>query len=529
MNFHFGRVSLLPETRLHRAPLFDVAMIGHLERDASLDYLFSNSAMLDDMRMAGYSDLLGLLRAEYEKTEKPLRAHPLQGLPIPLRSLEEFQQLFSLPANAPDGEKFVSRLGGNYPWLPIAIDDFFQAEVMQLPRRLWIVVVPQAQGSSAFLTPDSAVPPASNAQPDSVLRSSARAEQIAELLQRQPALLRALDLPNLGLLCLPDFERVHIPPSLTHIPRLRVANPVPAFLPCGTNSNDGITEVSTIQTEQRDESIYFVTHLQRLLRVIAAYRRDVNLLLAFPFDISRNAELPQYSQLAVAQLDQWKQGADAHLLRHVQLVFPYLQDARGNLSSPCALLAGKTLASASTRGEWRSIAGIALPTPKRTFPPVSLKLTAQLRDHPGPGLAVLREENAALQLDDERLPVPYVESQPSTNSGELARFMGGLQRALENLGLNLLFENQHVVDQSEIVLRDFFTRLHAQGALRGRRPEDAFSIRRQSNDSGLVVIEIELAPAIAIDRIQVDLRSHINDLQAGYGQAGNVQVEVRNG
>ncbi len=524
MNFHFGRVSLLPETRLHRTPLFDVAMIGHLERDASLDYLFSNPAMLADIRMAGYSDLLDLLRAEYEKTENALHAHSLQGLPIPLRSLEEFQQLFSLSSTAPAAEIFVSRLGGNYPWLPIAIADFFQAEVMQLPRRLWIIVVVQAQGSAAFLTPDSAVAPASNAQPDSILKSKSRGEQIAELLQRQPALLRALDLPNLGLLCLPDFERLHIPPSLTHIPRLRVANPVPAFLPCGTNTNDGIAEVSPIQTVQLDESIYFVAHLQQLLRVIAAYRRDVNLLLAFPFDVSRNAELPQYSQLAAAQLGQWKQGADAHLLRQVQLVFPYLQDTRGNLSSPCALLAGKTLASASTRGEWRSIAGTALPTPKRIFPTVSLKLTAQLRDHPDLGLAVLREENAAVQLDDERLPVPYVASQPSTNSGELARFMGGLQRALENLGLNLLFENQHAVDQSEIVLRDFFTRLHAQGALRGRRPEDAFSIRRQSNDSGLVIVEIELAPAIAIDRIQVDLRSHNNDLQFN-----DLKIEVRYG
>lgn len=517
MKSHFGRVSLLPETRLHRAPLFDVAMIGHLERDAALDYLFSNSAMLDDMRMAGYSDLLDLLRAEYEKKEQPLRAHPLQGLPIPLRSLEEFQQLFSLPVTVPADEKFVSRLGGNYPWLPIAIDDFFQAEVMQLPRRLWIVVVPQVQGSAAFLTPDSAVPPASNAQPDSVLRSRARAEQITELLQRQPALLRALDLPNLGLLCLPDFERVHIPPSLKPIPRLRVANPVPAFLPCGTNTNDGIAEVGPIKTAQPDESINFVTHLQRLLRVIAAYRRDVNLLLAFPFDVNRNAEVPQYSQLAVTQLEQWKRGADAHLLRHVQLVFPYLQDARGNLSSPCALLAGKTLASASTRGEWRSIAGIALPTQKRIFPSFSLKLVAQLRDQTG--LALLCEENAQVQLDDERLPVPYVASQASTNSGELARFMGGLLRALEKLGANWVFENQHAIDQSEIVLRDFFTRLHAQGALRGSRPEDAFSIRRQSNDAGLVIVEIELAPAIVIDHIQLDLRSHNNALSA----------EVRNG
>lgn len=512
MNFHFGRVSLLPETRLHRTPLFDVAMIGHVERDAALDYLFSNSAMLDDMRMAGYSDLLDLLRAENENTTQPLRAHPLQGVPIPLRSLEEFQQLFSIPVTLPTEEKFVSRLGGDYPWLPIAIADFFQAEVMQLPRRLWIIVVPQRQGTAAFLTPDSAVPPASNAQPDVAITFSTRALQVAELLQRQPALLRALDLPNLGLLCLPDFERLHIPPSLSHIPRLRVANPVPAFLPCGTNTNDGITEVGAIQVAPPDESPHFIAHLQRLLRVIAAYRRDVNLLLAFPLDVKRNAELPQHSQLATIQLDQWKQSADAYLLRNVQLVFPYLQDVRGNLSSPCALLAGKTLASASTRGEWRSIAGIALPTQKHTFPSCSLKLVGQLRDQVG--LAVLHEENGAVQLDDERLSVAYVATQPSTNSGELARFMGGLLRALESIGLSLVFENQLAVDQSEIVLRDFFTRLHARGALRGRRAEDAFSIQRQRNDSGLVIVEIELAPAIALDHIQVDLRSHNNSLNA---------------
>lgn len=517
MNFHFGRVSLLPETRLHRAPLFDVAMIGHLDRDADLGYLFNNPAMLADIRAAGYSEVLDLLRAEHEQAENKLHVHSLQGLPIPLRSMEEFQQLFALPHLLPVRETFISRLGGNYPWLPIAIADFFQAEVMQLPRRLWIIVVAQEQGPAAFMTPDTAVAPASNAQPDLSLKSKPRVEQIAILLQRQPALLRALDLPNLGLLCLPDFERVHIPPSLTHIPRLRVANPVPAFLPCSSNTNDGIAETSPIDPIQTDESVYFMVHLQSLLRVIAAYRRDVNLLLAFPFDVNRNAEVPRYSDLAVEQLQQWKQGPDAHLLRHVQLVFPYLQDVRGNLSSPCALLAGQTLVTSARRGEWRSIAGIALPTVKRIFPATSLKLCAQLRDQTG--LAVLREENATVQLDDERLPVPYVASQPSTNSGELARFMGGLQRALENIGLNLVFENQLAVDQSEIILRDFFTRLHAQGALRGRRPEDAFSLNRQSDGEGQVVIEIELAPAITIDRIQVDLRGHHHDLQ----------LEVRNG
>ncbi len=527
----------MPETRLHRTPLFDVAMIGHLECAADLDYFFSNSAMLADIRVAGYSDLLDLLRSCHDQYKieldkykadqvknkdeknkpKILPAFFLQGLPIPLRSLEEFQQLFPSLETLPANLKFISRLGGNYPWLPLAIADFFQAQVMQLPRRLWIIAVPQELGSAVFMTPDAAVAPASNAQLDTPLKSKSSAQQLDELLQRQPALLRVLDLPNLGLLCLPDFERLHIPPSLTHIPRLRIANPLPAFLPCSSNTDDGVSETSEVGTEEPDESVLFVLHLQRLLRLIARFRRDVNLLLAFPFDVNRNAEVPRHSLLAIEQLQEWQKNGDANLLRHVQLVFPYLQDARGNLSSPCALLAGQTLASATRHGEWRSIAGIALPTLKRIFPAVSLKLCAQLRE--APGLAVLREENAGVQLDDERIPAPYVADQPSTNSGELARFMGGLQRALENLGLNLVFENQFAIDQSEILLRDFFTRLHALGALRGRRPEDAFSLQRQSDAEGQVVFEIELAPAIALDRIQVDLRSHQN----------NLQLEVRNG
>ncbi len=529
----------MPETRLHRTPLFDVAMIGHLERVADLDYFFNNPAMLADIRMAGYGDLLDLLQASYSQYKIELEqyqrankkdnadvenaSHPpeipraflLQGLPIPLRSLEEFQQLFPPRDAAP--AIFVSRLGGNYFWLPLAIADFFQAQVLQLPRRLWIILVPQALGADAFMAPDAALAPASNAQRDARLKSKSLAQQLDELLERQPALLRALDLPNLGLLCLPDFERLHIPPSLTHIPRLRIANPLPVFLPCTSNTDDGVLETSSVETEQADESIFFVVHLQRLLQVIARFRRDVNLLLAFPFDVNRNAEVPQHSLLAVEQLQQWQKNGDAMLLRHVQLVFPYLQDARGNLSSPCALLAGQTLASSTRRGEWRSIAGVALPTLKRTFPSISLKLCAQLRE--APGLAVLREENASLVLDDERIAVPYIADQPSTNSGELARFIGGLQRALENLGLNLVFENQFAIDQSEILLRDFFTRLHVLGALRGSRPEDAFSLRRHTDVEGQVVFEIEISPAIALDSIQVDLRSHQN----------NLQMEVRNG
>ena len=61
MNFQFGRISLQPETRLHRQPVFDVVMIGHTDKQAKLASLFANASMLKDMRDAGYSSQLNQL------------------------------------------------------------------------------------------------------------------------------------------------------------------------------------------------------------------------------------------------------------------------------------------------------------------------------------------------------------------------------------------------------------------------------------------------------------------------------------
>lgn len=491
MNFQFGRISLQPETRLHRQPVFDLVMIGHTDKQAKLAALFANSSMLNDMRDAGYSSQLDQL----QKVKSEKVADPLYQLPIPLRSYDEFKQLFSIENSENKTSRYSSRLAGNDTWLPIAVSDFFNAEVMRIPRRLWIIPVDEALEVRGFLPVDSKSPD----------------------IEVENALLRALALPNIAIIAMPDFERLHIAQALKHIPKLRVANPTPTFLPCGTNTDDGVLERSIRIQEKTDNSEKFIQHLVSLLKPIARYRPDCKLLMQFPFDKKMEGELPQLSRVAENQLKIWMQDADARLLRHLQLVYPFVQDTKGKLGSATPLLAGKMLNISTEKGSWRSIAGVNLPGNKKPFPLLSIKQISRLRDDLG--LGVLRQEMNQLQLDDERLVVPYIENESATNSGELSRFMGWLMRSLEQLGLNLVFESKDRVLKSELLLREFFSRLYAMGALNGKKLEDAFSIKSYM-DGEACIIEIALAPAIAIDRLILDFR---------LGQGGMEKLEVQGG
>ncbi len=492
MKMQFGRIKLMPETRVHREPVFDVVFIGHTDKDADLAELFANTSMLRDMYIAGYGVILDELKKNL--TEKTKQQDALYNLPVPIRSFDEFEQLFSRPKEIPQ-DRYKSKLGGDYTWLSLAIADFFQTDAMQTPRRLWVIAVDEDQGVDAFLTSD-----------------------IAPAIEENHALLRALALPDAGLICLPDFERLHISQSLKHIPLLRVANPLPAFLPCGTSGDDGTAERSSVIKEKPDQSVHFIAHLKRILMLIAKYRRDINLLVAFPYDQKMDGELPRTSVKGEDQLKQWRQQSDRQLLRHVQLIYPYLQDSKNKLSSPCGILAGKMLSSSTNNGSWRSIAGIDLPSLKRPFPNLSIKRVNSLRDDLG--LAVINQQTNHMQLDDERLSVAYFDDQTATNSGELARFMGWLIRSLEKLGLNLVFESQSDVLKSEILLRNFFGRLYEAGALRGKKIEDAFSVKSRLQGESGVIVDIEIAPALPIDQLILNFRLENGSIKTG---------EIKNG
>lgn len=490
-NFQHGRIILTPETRLHREPLFDVVMIGHAGKDVDLTRLFANNSIVRMLQEMGYSEELDRLRKTGAASD------PLYLLPVPVHSVEEFNDLFSIKTSANDEIRYTSRLGGDNVWLPEAVKDFFQAEVLRIPRRLWVVAVDERLGVEAFL---------------SNLDTYTLENNI------ENALMRALNLPNAGVLCLPDFERLHISPALRHIPALRIENPVPAFLPCGTNTDDGVKERNEVFREQLDISEQFIANLQRIMRVVSRYRPDINVVMAFPYDKNMDGEVPKVSETSASQLAAWQNHYENDSLRHVQLTYPFLIDVDGNLSSPCGILAAKMLSSSTHKGSWRSIAGIDLTSLKNPFPTLSSKEASRLRE--GKGLAVLCVINGKLQLDDERLPVAYVKDQAATNSGELARFMGWLRRSLEKLGLDLLFESQATALKSEILLRQFFGRLYELGALNGKKAEDAFRVSSRTDGDSGVIVDIEIASALAIDRLVLDFRLESSGIQ---------QWEVRRG
>ena len=108
-------------------------------------------------------------------------------------------------------------------WLPMAVQDFFEGST-SLGReqlKLWVIRVPEEAGSAAFL-------PAIGA--DLTEPASLGAFERA-LLPRRAAII-----------ALPDLERLQVPANLPDIPRLRLDNPVPVFLPCGVEPDDGHRE-----------------------------------------------------------------------------------------------------------------------------------------------------------------------------------------------------------------------------------------------------------------------------------------------
>jgi hypothetical protein len=119
-------------------------------------------------------------------------------------------------------------------------------------------------------------------------------------------------------------------------------------------------------------------------------------------------------------------------------------------------------------------------------------------------------------LDDESLPVPVLpqadlsrmtradRERGDWRSAEIQRFVGWVRRELRDLGERLVFDVDPDDPRPQQALHAFCARLHQAGALRGRRPEDAFRIRRlvtgEVPDSA-IGFELELAPAYPIDRI----------------------------
>jgi hypothetical protein len=451
-------------------------MLGHCPGAMRLERLLRLTDALDQMRQFGFGTRLDAMVS----ATVPSADH----LPIPLHSIAEFDDIF------PDARTattiYRSRLAGAEAWLPQAVEDFFANG----GERLWVIPIPEREGATGFF-----------ARPDTVLHDTDTLRGIAV----------ALILLDVGLVAFPDLERLQIPARLPDIPRLRLVNPDPKFIPVSQTIGDDHRERRySSELINIPEPLALLPALRQLLGPITRYRPDMQCLFTLPLAYSDDSDSPAVDPAAIEALQNIRTEPAAASLRHVQLLFPYLRGVRFALRSPAGIVGGLQAGSARNQGIWRSIAGMPLLTDGTPYPKVSLIDTVHLRQTPGIG--VLQYRNGQLKLDDERLAAPalhpddYLQADDITRfdgfrAGEVARFIGYTIRQLKALGEDLVFNVDPSDARPRLILERFFLELFQQGALRGELPEDAFSIRSRSAAENEIAYDIEIAPAFPIDHV----------------------------
>ncbi|MCV2218464.1 hypothetical protein [Thauera sp. Sel9] len=514
----------------------EVVMIGHCpspDGGAQWPRLARDAVVLADIEALGFARQVERLRRLFDEPELAAADDAdllaLYRLPIPIRSLGHFQALFPFAFDTDTG--YRSTLAGRAAWLPLAVQDFFAGTASSnadagIPdtRTLWIIRVPERDGIGAFLPR----PGADLVEPDTL-----------------GAFEHALLVPRAGILALPDLERLLVPAALPDVPRLRLANPEPVFLPCGTEIDDTHRERrNPDEMPAADETADPRRIVADIARTLARLRPDLQCLLALPLDSRPEDELPAPSPAFLDMLrgrtaagatddEKVKDSAAFRRLRHLQFVWPYLRGDDRALGSPCGLIAGMQARAAQRFGAWRSMAGRPLPGMLQPWPPMTQQRATGLREDPG--VTVLLMRSGKLQVDDEALCTPCLPAADldrmnkaaraldQWRSAEAMRFIGWLRRELRALGERLAFDIDPRDPRAEIALRAFFGRLHAAGALRGARPEDAFRIRQLPQAESALAFEIEVALAYPLDRIRITF------LQDRHASGADTRIEAIDG
>jgi hypothetical protein len=480
-----SRIELTPRPSQNRAPVLVCGMVGHCPGRVRQERLFELTGAVEAIRSAGFRDQLERLKSADEA---------IFHLPIPLSSSAEFHDIFPDAATASTG--YRSTLAGATAWLPRCVNDFFTNG----GSRLWVVIVPEDEHQQAFYP-----------SPDTVLHDPATLRGFTSLLV----------IPEIGLITMPDLERLQIPPELTGLPDQNPDPITPTFMPCSRDipEQDPMPVPSThgLPTPWPCEHL-----LAETLPWLSRARPDIQCLWPAPLDYDEQHRMPAASRQALHTIGMLAAKQGGHRLRQIQFVFPYLTDEHGRPTSPCGVLAGAQSAMAGAKGPWHSIAGQPLSTTGDPFPPQSIPAIKALRETPG--ISVLSRKPRGIMLDDERLVVPALppedydrarqqERFDAFRSAELMRFLGYLRRQLQLLGENLVFKADPGDPTPRLVLENFLRQLHRQGALRGSLPEDAFTIIPLRAGEGALVFEVMLAPALPIDQIRLTFTNRHGEWQ----------------
>lgn len=507
------RITLQARPSSQQTAVFEVVMLGHCGGKAELGQLSDDAiAEISSLGLVQEAASLRELKALHGGVQSQLK-HPenhsededlptevealkikrlnyLYNIPLPVLSLADFQALF--PQSSKWNAVYKSQLAGDEYWLPKAVADFFNdTEILPTgAKKLWLIRVNETDGQHGFLPEDSC-----------------DLTDISSLSGLHLALLP----PGAGLISLPDLERLQIPQQLADVPRVRLENPAPAFLPCSQKqpADDGHRERrNSNEMPEFTEPWSTKKIIANIIEPIHKYRPDMQCLWSLALEYDNSRATPGISTQALDDLGALRNNKSYHHgLHRVQFIFPYLRNDK-QIYSASGLLAGLIASQSVQAGAWRSVAGLALPDNSLPYPVIDHRLAAELRESHGLGLLVRQAGTTC--LDDERLASPYTPKygQASTDnsaqrSGELVRFMGYLQRRLLRLGESILFAMDPLDPRPMLLLEQFFDRLHDQGALRGGLASEAYSIEQIPTDESVLKYEIQISPAFSIDRIRL--------------------------
>ena len=478
---------------------FEVVMLGHCGGEADLQQLSSEA--LAEISALGLVKEVEIIRQCIAKNkvpeEKNLRY--LYHIPLPVLSVDDFQAIF--PKYKQWSAAYKSQLAGEHYWLAKAVADFFNENENMVTgaKKLWIIRVDEQEGRAGFL-------------PETICDFN----HISDLKGLHLALLP----PAAGLIAMPDLERLQIPQMLSDVPRVRLKNPAPAFLPCSEKqpADDGHRERRN-SSELPDNSEPWKTHkiISNIVDSIHRYRPDMQCLWTLSLEYQRGLGRPSLSLTDLSSLQTFRDGMYVPSLHRMQFLFPYLR-RNNQLYSSCGLIAGRIATQTIQKGAWRSIAGTLLSESGLPYPEVDHRQVAQLRETYGIGVLVRKAEG--MYLDDERLASVYkpkfgqaLNDSSAQRSGEFVRFMGFVHRQLKRLGESFLFSLDPLDPRPQLLLEQFFNRLHELGALRGRVAEQAYSIRQIPTAENTLLYEIEIAPSFPVDRIRLSF-SHQGDINS---------------
>ncbi|MEH6443777.1 MAG: hypothetical protein V7784_07765 [Oceanospirillaceae bacterium] len=479
-------------------------MLGHCPGAVDLAYLFNTPPIVAQIAQLGFEKRLAVInnvlkaalkaRLEGNVEEEQDHRHWLYGLPIPIYSLQQFQKIFT---HTQEPTLYQTALAGDQAWLPLAVEDFFQAPTetanIETNHKLWIVSVDQNLAQAGFLPQLG----------DDVLDSDNRGFH--------SSLHNALSVQSAALMAMPDLERLQISSMLRKIPRMRLANIAPQFLPCSFDYQDNHRERRYFKvTPTQPAPFHFTDIVVPVLQKIAALRADIHWIYSMPFADDREDQQLKMSQTAQHAISELQTDAMASELHRVQLIYPYLQSQSGQLRSASAMIAKKMLSTSARLGAWRSIAGMALGIGFKTFP--DMQQNPALINAKTLGIGLLNFTEGRLSLDSERLSAGVLQQNTlSSRRGEIARFIGWLRRNLENLGLDFIFQSDPQDPRPLMILNKFFNDLYTAGALQGANAEQAFNIEQQYSEDKMI-FEILFAPAFAIESIKLNLTD--NKLEA---------------